>query len=203
MTSMRQCMPDLPTDMNFNLPGYLSAMPVKFFLKAVTLAGLVSLPVTYVYAETYLTVDQAKKALWENTALYSIPVTLTKQQMDSIELVSKTRVKDSLLNAWKTNDGGWFIVDQVVGKHEMIDIAVALTSNGTVKGIEVLTYRETYGGEVKNPKWLAQFLGRGHTENLKLDEQVKNISGATLSCRHITDGINRLTHTWDHVLKYL
>jgi Na+-transporting NADH:ubiquinone oxidoreductase subunit NqrC len=78
-----------------------------------------------------------------------------------------------------------------------------LTKEGKVKDIEILTYRETYGGQIRNPKWLAQFFGKDHTEILKLDKQIRNISGATLSCRHVTDGINRLTHTWDQVLRNL
>ena len=53
-----------------------------------------------------------------------------------------------------------------------------------------------------NPKWRAQFLGKDDSEHLKLDEQIKNISGATLSCRHVTDGINRLTQTWKLVLQH-
>jgi len=56
---------------------------------------------------------------------------------------------------------------------------------------------------VNNPKWREQFLGRGAYEHLKLDQQIKNISGATLSCKHITDGVNRLTQTWDQVLRHL
>ena len=91
----------------------------------------------------------------------------------------------------------------MIGKHENIDIAVGLTDAGRVTGIEVLVYRETYGHEIRNARWRAQFHGRDHSEILKLDHQIKNISGATLSCRHITDGINRLTHTWDQVLRKL
>lgn len=178
-------------------------MSKAHILKVLSLAGMISLHPHVLYAETYLTVDQAKKVLWADASLHKIPVTLSKEERKSIAKSSKTRVDRSEMHVWKTRDGGWFIVDQVVGKHEMIDIAVALTQEGTVKGIEVLTYRETYGGEIRHPKWLAQFLGRDHTEHLKLDKQIQNISGATLSCRHITDGVNRLTHTWDQVLRHL
>jgi len=99
--------------------------------------------------------------------------------------------------------GDWYIVDNVIGKHENIDIAVAITKDGKVKGVEVLTYRETYGYEVMNKKWLAQFKGKDNMETLKLDKQIKNISGATLSCRHVTDGVNRLTEIWAQILRYL
>lgn len=167
------------------------------------LLGLTQAPIAALYAETFLTVEQARQALWADTAMIQASVELTKSQMKSIAKASNVRVNRSKLNAWKTADGGWFIVDQVVGKHEMIDVAVALDATGKVKGIEVLTYRETYGDEVKNHKWLAQFHGRGSAEHLKLDKQIANISGATLSCRHITDGVNRWAHTWDQVLRHI
>jgi Na+-translocating ferredoxin:NAD+ oxidoreductase RnfG subunit len=154
-------------------------------------------------AKTYLTVEQAKKILWGDADMTSVDVVLTKEQMQSIKKSSKTRVRNSVLKTWKVSDQGWFILDQIIGKHENIDMAIALNTDGTVKGLEVLVYRETYGHEVRNEKWRAQFHGKDHTEVLKLDKQIKNISGATLSCRHITDGINRITHTWDQVLRNL
>ncbi|MFT4718218.1 MAG: Na+-translocating ferredoxin:NAD+ oxidoreductase RnfG subunit [Rickettsiales bacterium] len=175
----------------------------KFIKLAALILGITSSSTNALYAKTYLTVDQAKKVLLKDISTKTIEVILTKDQIKSIAKASKVRVNNNRLNAQKTENGGWFIIDQVVGKHENIDIAVTLTKDGKVGGIEVLTYRETYGGEVMNPKWLAQFFGKGNDEHLKLDEQIKNISGATLSCRHITDGINRLTHTWDQVLRYL
>ena len=154
-------------------------------------------------AKTYLTIDQARKILWGDAEMTKVSVTLTKDQMRSIKKASKTRVRHSEVKTWKVGDQGWFIIDQIIGKHENIDMAIALNADGTVKGLEVLVYRETYGHEVRNPKWRAQFHGKDHSQVLKLDKQIKNISGATLSCRHITDGINRLTHTWDQVLRHL
>jgi Na+-translocating ferredoxin:NAD+ oxidoreductase RnfG subunit len=152
-------------------------------------------------AKTFLTVDQAKRALWGDIQLQSMPVRLTKDQVKSIKEISKVRVNYPDMRTWRTPDGGWFILDKVIGKHENIDCAVAITNQGKIKGIEILVYRESYGHQVRNPKWLAQFFGRNNSEHLKLDKQIKNISGATLSCRHITDAINRLTHTWDQVLR--
>lgn len=160
-------------------------------------------PSRILYAETYLTVEQARQVLWNGMSMHAVDILLTRQQMQSIRKAGKVRVRNKRINAWKTDSGGWFIVDNVIGKHENIDIAVALGKHGEVKGIEVLVYRETYGDEVRNVKWLAQFHGRDYRQHLKLDRDIKNISGATLSCRHITDGINRLTHTWNQVLRHL
>lgn len=175
----------------------------QLFLKLALMTGAISITPVISYAETFLTVEQAKQAIWQQVSMSPVNVELTKKQMKAIEKTSTVRVRESKINSWKTADGGWLIVDHVIGKHENIDIAVGLTKDGKVKDVEILTYRETYGYEVRSPKWLAQFFGTDHKEVLKLDNQIKNIAGATLSCRHITDGVNRLLHTWDQVLKYL
>lgn len=162
-----------------------------------------ALPIHTAFAKTYLTIDQAKKILWGDIPLSQSSVNLSEKQADSIAHASDIRVRNLHVNAWKTPDNGWFIVDQVIGKHENIDIAVAISPAGKVMGIEILTYRETYGDQVMHPKWRAQFHGKDSSEYLKLDKQIRNISGATLSCRHVTDGINRLNHTWSQVLSKL
>jgi Na+-transporting NADH:ubiquinone oxidoreductase subunit NqrC len=65
-----------------------------------------------------------------------------------------------------------------------------------VKDIEILEYRESYGDQVRLPQWRAQFTGKRRGAKLKLDDDIQNISGATLSCRHITDGVKRLLSTY-------
>jgi len=150
-----------------------------------------------------MTLEQAKSVLFKGKALTPVAVTLTDIQAESIEDASDIRVRNQKLNVWKTDENEWFVVDQVIGKHENIDMAVGIDSQGKVTGIEVLVYRESYGDQIMHPKWRAQFHGKDNSEYLKLDKQIKNISGATLSCRHVTDGINRLTHTWAQVLSTL
>ncbi|MEM7390986.1 MAG: FMN-binding protein [Verrucomicrobiota bacterium] len=156
------------------------------------------------WSKTYLTVDQARKMLWgDEESFRPADVDLTKDQMKAIRKASRVRVRNSQIKAWRTSSGGWFILDQVIGKHENIDLAVALTAEGKVKGVEVLVYRETYGHQIMNPKWRAQFTGRDHSAPMRLDKEIKNISGATLSCRHVADGLQRLCHTWNLVLRAL
>ena len=94
------------------------------------------------------------------------------------------------------------MVDEVIGKHEFITYALGLNPDGSVRQIEVMDYRENYGGEIRKPEWRNQFIGKRHGAKLKLDEDVKNISGATLSCRHLTEGVKRLLALHDLVLKH-
>src|SRR5437899_5333161 len=133
------------------------------------------------FAVRYLTVDQAQQAIFPGKSFTAAPVKLTSVQRKAIEQASGVRVLHDEQQVWRVSGGGWFIVDEVVGKHEFITYAVGLNSDGSVKQIEVMDYRETYGGEIRNEKWRAQFVGKTIRSTLKLDSDIKNISGATLS----------------------
>jgi Na+-translocating ferredoxin:NAD+ oxidoreductase RnfG subunit len=175
----------------------------KKIVKTSIFAAALSAVTLPAYSKNYITIQQAKEIMFGDEKMSKTDIILTKQQMKSIAKASKTRVRNKKMQVWKTSSGGWFIVDNVIGKHENIDIAVSIDNKGKLKSVEILTYRETYGYQIMNPKWLAQFIGKDKSQHLKLDKQIKNISGATLSCRHVTDGVNRLNHTWDQVLRYL
>ncbi len=158
------------------------------------------------YAVQYLTVEQAQKLMYPQAdGFVSAPLGLTPEQKRFVEKASGVRLRFAEQPIWKVMAGGrqtgWFIVDEVYGKHEFITYAVALDLGGTVRGVEILDYRETHGGEVRNPKWRAQFEGKRHGAQLTLDEDIQNISGATLSCRHIADGVKRILAMHEAALK--
>jgi len=45
---------------------------------------------------------------------------------------------------------------------------------------------------VRLPAWRRQFVGKGPGSALKVGDDIANISGATLSCMHVTDGVRRI-----------
>lgn len=153
------------------------------------------------YAVTYLNVEQAQQVIFPGAKLQARPVRLIPEQRKAIEKASGVKVRATELRVWRVEGGGWFIVDEVVGKHEFITYALGLNADGSVKQVEVMDYRENYGGEVRQAAWRSQFVGKKHGAKLKLDDDIKNVSGATLSCRHITEGVKRLLATYDLVLK--
>ena len=151
-------------------------------------------------ATIYLSVAQAQRILFPGATLAPASLTLTEAQARAIEQDSGVDVRSRRLQAWRAPTGGWFIVDEVIGKHDYIPIAVALDRSGAVRGIEILEYRESYGEAVREAGWRAQFTGKRRGSALRLDEDIRNISGATLSSRHIADGVKRLLSTHALVL---
>jgi Na+-translocating ferredoxin:NAD+ oxidoreductase RnfG subunit len=156
---------------------------------------------TSAYGTTYMTVEQAQAAMFPGAQLTRAFVTLTKEQASAIEKRTGVNVRKPEVQVWKSADGGYFMVDEAIGKHEFFTIAVALNANSSVKQIEILDYKESYGYEVRNESWRKQFAGKTSTAPLKVGDDIKNISGATLSCRHVADAVKRLLATYDIALK--
>lgn len=146
-------------------------------LVAVPAALVITVPAK---ATVYLTTEQAQRAIFPGAAFTSVP---------------------GQTNVWRTSAGGYFIIDRVVGKHEYITFAIGINANGTVKQIEILQYNESYGYEVREASWRAQFVGKNAGSTLQLNADIKNISGATLSSKHITDGVKRVLAMYESSLK--
>jgi len=172
-----------------------------FTIVPVAIAAVAPAPA---HATVYLSVEEAAHAMFPGAKMVEKSISFTDAQRKAIAGASRASVPRTQ-RVWEARNGnaraGWFIVDRVLGKHEYITYAVALTADGAVKRIEILEYRETYGGEVRNAGWRQQFVGKRFGSQLKLGGDIKNISGATLSSRHITDGVRRILATWQLVLR--
>jgi hypothetical protein len=172
---------------------------VKARLIFVPLAGL-AIAGGPAYATVYLSVEQAQQVMFPGATFTPDNRTLTEDQVKAIEKMSGVPIRNKQLKVWRVSTGGWFIVDEVVGKHEYIPFALGLDDKGNVKDVEILEYREAYGGQIRDPEWRRQFVGKGPEAKLQLGKNIRNISGATLSSRHITDGVERLLATYAVVL---
>ncbi len=133
--------------------------------------------------------------MFPGQVLTPLPVVLSAADVAAIEKDAGVQVFAGTLNAWKAPQG-YFFTDSVVGKHDLIRYAVSMDAEGKLRDVEILEYREAYGGEVRNARWLRQFAGLHHGDTVKIGRGIQNISGATLSSEHLTDGIRRLLATY-------
>ena len=157
-------------------------------------------------AEHYLSLAEAQKICFPNADKFEAQqLRLSADQSKTIEQKSGAKVRKAEIRfsvARKAaNAIGVVMVDQEVGKHELIDYAVAISPEGKVLQVEILEYREHYGGEIRNAKWREQFKGKTATSKLKLNEDIYNISGATISCRNVTEGVRRVLATFELVVR--
>ncbi len=144
----------------------------------------------------YMSLEQAQQQMFPAGSRFE-PVALTLGATQKERIAATGAVVSNMApRAWLVRAGnaaaGYFFVHEVLGKQELISYAVAIDAEGKVRGVEILAYRESHGYEVRNPRWRAQFNGKGSSDPLRLDSDIANISGATMSCRHLTDGVRYL-----------
>jgi Na+-translocating ferredoxin:NAD+ oxidoreductase RnfG subunit len=170
-----------------------------------TLGTLSLVPLAIVaHAEVYMTDEAAVHSIFPaapgfNDKFERKEITLAQDQIAAIEKASGENVHNSKLTVFVNSKKDLVFIDQVLGKHEFITIAVGINHDGSVHGIEILEYRETYGSQVRGDEWRKQFVGKTTASDLKIGSDVKNISGATLSSVHITAGVKRLVRTYDTI----
>jgi Na+-translocating ferredoxin:NAD+ oxidoreductase RnfG subunit len=158
------------------------------------------------HATQYLTVEQAERlAFPAATQFVESHVVFKPSDVAEIERRSGERVRSRGQQVWRAfaNDQpiGFLIVDYVIGKHLVIDYAVALGPDGRVLRVEIMEYRESYGGEIASRGWLEQFVGKTSRDSLEVDRDIRNISGATLSSHHVTEGIKRVLAFYETCLR--
>ncbi len=157
---------------------------------------LAALSVAPAYAAEYMTVEAAQRAAFPDaTAFVPVAVALSAEARSRLAAVAQPPgARDPKI--WRaTANGrvlGTFFADAVIGKQDYIVYALALDAAGRVLRLDVLEYRETHGWEIRNERWRAQFTGKSSADPVDVNRDIANISGATLSCRHVTDGVRRL-----------
>ena len=153
------------------------------------------------FAVDYLSADQAAKLMFPDADRFETrEVKLDAQQMQQLDAqgVRSRPAQWSVRVAQRGGSAlGYVVIDEVIGKFELITYAVAMGLDGAVKQVEVLSYRESHGHEIRLPAWRKQFVGKTSASPLHVGEDIANISGATLSCNHVSEGVKRVVSVVD------
>jgi Na+-translocating ferredoxin:NAD+ oxidoreductase RnfG subunit len=149
------------------------------------------------YATDYLSIPEAQQILFPEARSFKEHwILLTTDQKKQIKSLSGVKQLWDQQKIWRAENKsgflGWFILDEVIGKHEFINYGVAVSPDGRVLGVEILSYRETHGAQIRSPAWRKHFENKRLSDPFKLNADIPNIGGATLSCRSITNGVKRL-----------
>jgi Na+-translocating ferredoxin:NAD+ oxidoreductase RnfG subunit len=148
------------------------------------------------FAVDYLTADQAAKLMFPEAERFDLrEITLETSQMQQLD-ARGVRARSARWSVRVAQGGGvalgFVVVDEVIGKFELITYAVGISLDGAVKQLEVLSYRESHGHEIRLPAWRKQFVGKTSASPINVGNDIANISGATLSCNHVSEGVKRV-----------
>jgi Na+-translocating ferredoxin:NAD+ oxidoreductase RnfG subunit len=170
---------------------------------AAATAGLtvLALAPTSAFAVDYMTAEQATKQLFPDAERVELrDWALGGEALQKLAAlgVRPRSTRWTLRVAWRGKELlGVVIADEVIGKFELISYAVGVNADGRVRGIEILSYRESHGGEIRLPAWRKQFVGKTTASPISVGEDIASVSGATLSCSHVTEGVKRIVAVID------
>ncbi len=165
-------------------------------LTACCLPVLLPAVVNVAHATVFLSIEQAQAEIFPGVALRPRIIVLRTDQVEKISTQCNSPVTNRIVRLWQGPAGETFIIDTVLGKHELITYALGIKPPGIIQHLEILEYKEHYGMEIRNAAWRQQFSGKTLQEAPHLGQQIAIISGATLSSRHLTEGIQRVLCTY-------
>ncbi|QMU60216.1 MAG: FMN-binding protein [Gammaproteobacteria bacterium] len=117
-------------------------------------------------------------------------LTLSGDLGKEVKKILGHRYKKIRVPYWQDDCRTAWILEEI-GKERYITTGFVVNSQGLEKA-KVLIFRESRGWEVKQDFFGKQFIGAKLTEKNKLDTNIDNISGATLSVNAVTN-ISRMS----------
>jgi hypothetical protein len=151
----------------------------------------------YEVLEVYLSVEQALRLVFP-TSERIVPheVRLTEAQAARVGALADHPLREESFTVYagltQGRLDGYAVVTEEIGKFHAITFLVAVTPAGQVKRVDVLVYRESRGGEVRHRRFLRQFEGKGVRDPIRLNRDLLNIAGATLSVRAMSRGVRKV-----------
>ena len=117
-------------------------------------------------------------------------VWLTKEQILAIEEINMFKLVEKRFTFYKgIKNGkpmGAMLIDNIIGKSFPITFMTVLNTDGTVRDVEIMIYRESQGWEVKYDSFLSQFFGKDSSSDRR---KILTITGATLSVNALKLGV--------------
>ena len=167
---------------------------MRFLFTFAPVAVAAALSASSATAETFLSVEEAQQLIFPGAQFTPADFTLADADVEKLREASHATVFRAKVKLWSVSTGGWFFLDQVLGRDDRLTYAVGVNADGTLKSIELLECTGEYG-QVRSAEWRRTFTGR-RFQSVHLSKEIPNISGATLSAAHITDGVTRVLATY-------
>lgn len=155
-------------------------------------------------ATVYLTKEKAiKQILPKSEKVTEERKALTPKQKQAIEKALRGKIKEKAFTFYvgRTNDkiDGYAVIHDEIGKELPITFIIGIKPNGKISEVAVMEFRESRGGEVRHKRFLHQFENKDSDDPLSLNKDIKNITGATLSCRAAIVASRKVLAAWEEL----
>jgi hypothetical protein len=146
--------------------------------------------------DVYLTPEEAAKLMFpDSDHIRNEMVSLSPEQKKLIEerigWNFPETTFDIFIGVTKGKIDGWGLIQNTIGKHKPMTYMVGVDPQGEVLSVEVLIYRESRGSEVRKKRFNYQYQGKNPYHPIRINRDIINISGATMSVRSMSAGVKR------------
>ena len=154
------------------------------------------------FAKT-ITRNDALKAAFPGAQIRSEVLFLTDAEKKESEKNAGSPITTLLVAKYEAIQNGKQLgrayLDTHVVRTKKESLLVMLNADGSLKRVEVVAFLEP-PEYMPSDRWYRQFDGKQLNENLKLDRDIRAVTGATLTARATTEAVRRVIAI-DHVLK--
>ena len=149
------------------------------------------------------TIDIIKLQFGDNLNIESVKYEIPLKIKNEVEKEAQQHFYSEVVYIFKINRSDSLIstgiLDNVYGKSMLITFLVLFDLNGEIILTDIVKYREPYGGGIKIKRWNDQFKRKNSKSKFKVGEDIDSISGATISVRSVTKGIQKLTLLFEKI----
>lgn len=147
--------------------------------------------------EEFMTEEEAVKTILPNSKqIRKEMIRLTAEKKELIEQTIGWKFPEESFEIYIGQTGdkidGYAIVHHTIGKYKPMTYMVGVDPKGTCTDVELLIYRDAKGSEVGRKRFNSQYDGKHVTDPIRINKDIINISGATMSVRSMSAGVKRV-----------
>jgi len=148
------------------------------------------------HAEVFLTEEEALKLMFPNSErIRKDVIRLTPEKKTEIEERIGWKFPEEVFEVYIGETGtkvdGYALIQNTIGKHKPMTYMVGVDHAGACMDVELLVFREARGSEVRTKRFNVQYEGKTVFDPVRINKDIINISGATMSVRSLSAGVKR------------
>jgi Na+-translocating ferredoxin:NAD+ oxidoreductase RnfG subunit len=149
------------------------------------------------HAEVFMSeAEAAKIILGKSERVRKEVLPLTAEKKDLIEQRIGWKFPEQTFEVYIGESGekidGYAMVHNTIGKHKHMTYMVGVDAKGACSDVELLVFREARGSEVGRKRFNVQYEGKTVLDPIRINKDIINITGATMSVRSISAGVKRV-----------
>ncbi len=147
--------------------------------------------------EEFMTEEEAVKTILPKSQhVHKELIRLTPEKKELIEQRIGWKFPEESFELYIGETGdkvdGYAMIHNTIGKYKHMTYMVGVDPKGTCTDVELLVFRDAKGSEVGKKRFNAQYDGRTVSDPIRINKDIINISGATMSVRSMSAGVKRV-----------